>query len=345
VLLGGSTVIVSTMSPVVLFVFNRLRHTQATIDALRANYNADKTDLYIFSDGWRTFADDPLRTSEDRRKVLAVREYVHSVKGFRRVVITERPANWGLARNVVGSVTEVITSRGRVVALEDDLVTAPNFLNFVNDALDTYQFDRRVWAVTGYLYPIVIPKSYRKDVFLAHRASSLGWGTWIDRWQKADWEISDFRAFVADRAAQMRFNRGGSLTTALISSVTKKGPHTWAAKWSYNQFKHHAYTVYPVRSLVKNIGDDRTGTNDRGMANRSVSTTALDDGSWSYEIPKRIRVNRRVSRVFREFFTGPTTLRWYVKQYLIRFGWYQGLYKWLAGRRLRILRSLLKNNR
>ena len=39
-----------SLAPVVLFVYNRLEATKATIECLKENYDAEKSDLFIFSD-------------------------------------------------------------------------------------------------------------------------------------------------------------------------------------------------------------------------------------------------------------------------------------------------------
>ena len=36
---------------------------------------------------------------------------------------------------------------------------------------------------------------------------------------------------------------------------------SWAIRWAYTHFIHHAYSIYPVRSKVRSIGTDSSGTN------------------------------------------------------------------------------------
>ena len=38
-------------SPIILFLYNRLRHSQETIEALQKNDLAKESDLYVFCDG------------------------------------------------------------------------------------------------------------------------------------------------------------------------------------------------------------------------------------------------------------------------------------------------------
>lgn len=332
----------SVQAPIVVFVFNRVKHARMTIESLRDNYLASESDLYIFSDGWRTF-EDKEKTDRERKEVIEVREYLRTVNGFKTVTVTERPENWGLAGNVLASVTEVIKKHGSVIAVEDDLATSPNFLNFMNDALKTYQDNKDIWSVTGFLFPITIPAHYKHDVFLSYRASSLGWGTWIDRWEKADWEISDYESFLNSRKDQFLFNRGGNLTSALKGCMKESKYRVWAVRWSYNQFKNKAYTVFPIKSLVKNMGYDNTGTNDEAKHREMWERVTLDDGSWKYHLPKKLKVDKKVTQAFREHFTGPNDLKWYIKQYLIRFGIYKRMYNSIKHGKLKMFRWLLNS--
>ncbi len=40
-----------SLAPIVIFVYNRPWHTKQTIESLQKNLYADKSDLFIFSDG------------------------------------------------------------------------------------------------------------------------------------------------------------------------------------------------------------------------------------------------------------------------------------------------------
>src|SRR2546426_3699515 len=160
-------------APIVLFVYNRAWHTQQTVEALRRNELAEQSDLHVFSDGPRSAA--------DRQGVGEVREFIRTVGGFRSVAIVERAENLGLARSVVTGVSDVIGARGRAIVMEDDLLSAPNFLVYMNRALDLYRDHPAIFSVTGVNFPIEFPADYAHQAYLSYRASSWGGGTWEDR--------------------------------------------------------------------------------------------------------------------------------------------------------------------
>ena len=123
----------NTVSPILLFVFARPEHTKRTLDALAMNELAGESDLIVYSDA--------ARNEKEAVFVNQVREIVLNAQGFRTVTVIERQSNYGLARNIIEGVTDICKQYGRVIVLEDDLVTSPEFLTFMNDALDHYEHE------------------------------------------------------------------------------------------------------------------------------------------------------------------------------------------------------------
>ena len=155
-------------APIALFVYNRPEHTLKTIISLAQNEGASDSDLHIFSDAPKTSADEPL--------VSRVRALLKQVSGFKNVVITEQIKNLGLAQSIITGVSSLCKEYGRVIALEDDLVTSPYFLKFMNDALDYYADMPEVMHISGFRYPV---KEFEKaQTFFLHVPLCWGWATW-----------------------------------------------------------------------------------------------------------------------------------------------------------------------
>ncbi len=152
------------LAPVVLFVYNRPEHTRKTVGALQKNSLAERSKLIIYSDG--------PKSDKDAEKVKDVRKYIRSIQGFEEIEIIEREKNFGLAKSVISGVSEVIEHYGKVIVLEDDILTSQFFLEYMNNALDFYQNSKEVFSISGYCHPIIIPESYSLKIFYSHRASS-----------------------------------------------------------------------------------------------------------------------------------------------------------------------------
>ena len=158
-------------APILLFAYNRPDHLQRTLDALRANELASQSDLYVYSDAPATAAHEA--------GVAEVRRLISRIEGFRSVTVSEQPVNRGLARSIIDEVTEMVNRCGRVIVLEDDLITSPWFLTFMNEGLELYADDERVMNVQGHVLKTKIPVP---ETFFIRFANSWGWGTWKRAW-------------------------------------------------------------------------------------------------------------------------------------------------------------------
>ena len=157
-------------APIVLFVYDRPFHTKQTIEALQKNQLASLSELFIYSDDAKNYG------SQDN--VDEVREYIYKIGGFKKVTIIKREKNWGLANSIIDGVTQIVNKYGKIIVLEDDLVTSKYFLTFMNNALEFYKYEERVWHICGWNYPINFDGL--DDVFLSRLMNCWGWGTWKD---------------------------------------------------------------------------------------------------------------------------------------------------------------------
>jgi hypothetical protein len=237
-------------APVALFVYSRLEHARQTVAALQRNLLAVQTDLFIFSDA--------ARKPEAQADVQAVRDFVRTIGGFRSVTLVERECNFGLAASIRDGVTRICAERGRVIVLEDDLVTAPYFLTYMNDALDFYETDERVIAVHGYMYPVDIdlPRT-----FFLRDPGCWGWATWKRGWDLFDADGTGQLASVRSQGREAEFDLDGSYDYIdMLEGQIAGRNQSWAILWYATAFLKGKLTLYPGRSLVTNIGFDGSGT-------------------------------------------------------------------------------------
>lgn len=174
--------------------------------------------------------------------------------GFKNITIIERDKNFGLAKSIGTGVTQIINDFGSVIVLEDDLLTAQNFLNFLNDSLIQYKESESVWSISGFSFPIKYPDDYAFDNAFGVRASPWAWATWKDRWEKVDWDVADYDVFLSDTKTRKGVNRGGSDMCKMLNDQMTGEINSWAIRFCYAQFKNKSYDVLPKISKVKNIG-------------------------------------------------------------------------------------------
>ena len=235
-------------APIALFAYNRPAHVRRTVEALQANALAPESRLFVFADGARDAAVRP--------GVAETRAYLRSITGFKSITLVEREENLGLAGSIVAGVTQLAAEHGRVIVLEDDLVTSPHFLRFMNDALAMYADDDRVMHVSGGGYPIgegITDHSYFLRVPLC-----WGWGTWQRAWRHFSADLGQMTRFDADMVR--RFDFDGTYGYWRQMEQNRRGQiRTWFIFWYANLFLRNGLALFPGRSLVNNIGMDGSG--------------------------------------------------------------------------------------
>ena len=241
----------SDLAPIILFVYNRLNHTIETVNALRNNYLADKSLLYIFSDA--------PKSKKDIENVIQIRKYISAIQGFKKIIITERKTNMGLANSIIDGVGNIINEYNKAIVIEDDIVTSKYFLTFLNESLNVHIDNDKIMSISGYSFPIEIPKNYTYDVYIFYRCMSWGWATWKNRWENVDWETSSINEMVSDAKFRSEFKRGGEDLYPMLMRQLKGKINSWAIRWCLHHCKTNSACLYPVNSFVKNIGFDGSG--------------------------------------------------------------------------------------
>ncbi|HLF20183.1 MAG TPA: glycosyltransferase family 2 protein [Bacteroidota bacterium] len=242
-------------APVLLFVYNRPRHTQRTLEALRKNTLAAQTDLYIQADGARNEA--------DRAAVELVRAFLSNVEGFQTVKVIAHDQNRGLAESVIKGVTDVVDKHGRVIVVEDDLETSPYFLQYMNDGLNLYEAEENVISIHGYLYPLTTSVP---ETFFLKGADCWGWATWKRGWDLFERDGEKLLRELRSRGLEHEFDLNGSYHYAEMLKDQCAGKiDSWAIRWHASAFLKNKFTLYPGRSLVYNIGHDSSGSHSETM--------------------------------------------------------------------------------
>jgi hypothetical protein len=251
-------------TPVALFVYKRPIHLTQTLNALRNNLSSRDTDLFIFSDG--------PKGDTDRKSVESVRALIENVEGFKSVTVVAREHNIGLANSIISGVTSILQRYSTVIVLEDDLVPSQYFLKYMNDALQLYKDDEQVISIHGYCYPV---KSKMPDTFFLRGADCWGWATWQRGWNLFEQDGKKLLREIYARKLQNEFNMGGAYPyTKMLMDQVNDRIDSWAIRWHATAFLHDRFTLYPGKSLIQNIGMDRSGTHSGPM---KIFDVVVDD--------------------------------------------------------------------
>ncbi|MDR0333485.1 MAG: glycosyltransferase [Dysgonamonadaceae bacterium] len=276
------------LAPIILFTYNRPAHTRQTLEALLNNKLCAESELFIFSDGYKN--------DSDKNDVLEVREIIRSIDGFKHVHLFENEKNIGLAQNVINGVSQVVNEYGKVIVLEDDLLTSPYFLIFMNEALEKFANEEQIGHIQGYCFSLPnLP-----DAFLIKWTGSWGWATWKRAWQKFNPDGQQLLNELKQRKLTKTFDFNGNYPfTRMLQRQINGENNSWAIRWNASLFLNDMLSVNAGKSLVKNIGFDGSGIHS---GKEDIWATKLYDEKLNIDVISEICENENARKTFEGYY-------------------------------------------
>jgi GNT-I family len=270
----------SKLAPVVIFAYRRPGHLRNTLDCLMRCEGFRDSPVLVYCDG--------PRNDSERDTVMATRKLAREMLGDRAEYHFSE-VNLGLSRSVITGVTEAVNRFGRAIVVEDDLELSPDFLSFMNRALDRYADEERVFQVSGYQFDVPEFENMASALFLPF-AASWGWATWKRAWDRFDPVAAGWETICTDKNLRQYFNLDGTYDYATMLVRQMAGLRdSWAVRWYWTVFKAGGVVLFPPVSLVRNAGFDGSGTHGQGLL-RNFSTGALVTHS-DITLPDTVRVD------------------------------------------------------
>lgn len=256
----------SELSPIAIFAYRRVEHLAKTLDALEQCPEFSDSPVFLFSDG--------PKHSDAAEDVIAVRAFIRS-RLRPNMTLVEAPANKGLATSISSAVTGLCDEFGRVIVIEDDLLVSPCTLAWFNAGLQRYENCSQVFQISAHQF--VVPEFASRDAGLfLHLTTSWGWATWKRAWDQYDPQVRGWERLRVDPMLRRRFDVGGYPYFDMLSRQMTGQIDSWAIRWWWSVFQANGISLYPPRSLVTNIGFDKTATHLRfaWIRRRAVTATA-----------------------------------------------------------------------
>ena len=280
------------LAPIGISTYIRLGHLKKTVSALQKNVLASSSELFLFSDAARP---------GHEMQVNAVRNYLRTIDGFKKIQIVERENNDRLANNR-GGMRMLLDRFDKMIFMEEDVLTTPGFLTFLNQGLDEYEANPRIFSISGYCPPIKIPRNFQNDMFLLRRFNGWGFGIWKDRYDNNRYVTpEEYEQFAADNKMVKKFTQAGGADMMLMLKAEAYGEmDAWDVKAMYTQFLKEQYTVYPTGSLTLNIGHDGTGIH----CGETDKFSVVLSNKTAFLFPDEPTVDPRIVRANRIFRDG-----------------------------------------
>lgn len=240
-----------TLAPIVLFVYNRPKHTRQVLEELARNELANLSTLYIYADGPKKDASPTqIEAIQETRKVIRENQWCGQVK------IQENDQNSGLSKSIIQGVTEVINLTGRVIVLEDDILTSPYFLRYMNDALELFQHRMDIGSVNGFAVDFSKNEGF-PPYFLLESSDCWGWATWKSRWDAYTPNALLLKNTLIEQNKLGIFEYGGHME--ILNGQINGVFDTWDVQWHAVNVLQNRKGIYANVSFVDNIGQDGSG--------------------------------------------------------------------------------------
>lgn len=301
------------LAPIVVFTYCRKKNTVETITSLLGNDEAAYTDLIVYSDA--------PKNDKAIDKVTETRNYLQSINGFKSIRIIEREQNFGLAKNIMTGVTDVVNEYGRAIILEDDMTVSKYFLRYMNDGLERYKDNPQVASIHGYIYPTEM-NSNLPETFFIKGADCWGWATWKRAW---DCFTPDARYLYNEikkknLIKEFEFDYSYGYYTMLKRQINGKA-NSWAVCWYASAFIKNMLTLYPNQPMVILNGLDGEGSTHGENENQQKYATVLrQQPIESFPTGDNVVENKMGRRCFKRFFLKDLTLHNKLAYFLRCFG-------------------------
>ena len=256
-------------APIVIPTLNRYKHFKACLESLEKCKYAEHTDVYVsldyppsdkYKEGWQKISE----YLTDKEKT----------NGFKSLTVIRQTKNLGVSypSNYTFLKNLVLKKYDRYISTEDDNVFSYRFLEYMNLCLDKYEGDDSVYAVTGYLTPIEMPK-VQASVAKLQEMSAWGCGFWKKKLLSRQDTLHLLDAMLADKKLRRHFTkRRPSIYAGLMHMKSNNVIWGDCFNTAYEYYSDK-YCVYPTVSLVQNHGWDGSGTHGgvvKGFSNQMV---------------------------------------------------------------------------
>jgi glycosyltransferase involved in cell wall biosynthesis len=276
-------------APIILFTYKRLDTLQRCIASLQKCPESQDSNLIIVCDFGATEA--------DIEKVNTVRQFLPTITGFKEIEIIERDKNYGVDYNIINGIQLMAARYEQFIVVEDDLVVEPGFLRFLNFSLDFYKKNTEVLSVTGFSFVDKAPEDYPYSGYFAKRTCPWGWATWSDKIREVNWEIEDKNAFLNSKKVQKDFNEWGSDRSRMLANTMQGTVRAWDIRLDYHQFLYGLCTLYPIATLVQNIGFGSEDASNTFGYNRFKTKLKTNDTD-AIVLPATVLFNKVISKNF-----------------------------------------------
>lgn len=234
-------------TPVLFVTFVRPDYARQTWEGIKAT--KPKT-LYFYSNKGRAEKEGEVERNNE------IRSYINEIDWDCDLHIFFREECVNVYDSLRGAIDWLFDNEERGIILEEDCVPTKAFFSFVDQMIEKFKEDKRVWCISGDNIIKQNPSGY--DYMFFHLHAMYGWASWRDRWRMVNWDHLYIKETI-DEHIYYRLFKTKEQAKAKEKALSNMEDMLYRTKcWDYIfglcMDQYHALTVQPKEHLVKNIG-------------------------------------------------------------------------------------------
>lgn len=235
-------------APVIIPTLNRYEHFKRCVGSLAACTRSNETELIVGL--------DYPPTEKYQEGYMKIIDYLDSVKSFLKITIIKHQHNLGAIGNIEYLIKYVTDRYDAYIFSEDDNEFSPNFLEYMNNGLEKYKHDMRVYSICGYNYPVNM-EEYTKNIFAFHGCSAWGIGRWTHKFPNIT--LSDIQKMAYNPINILKvLIKAPDIFITLIMMLKRKEFFGDTSHVFYSVINNKV-SIFPTISKVRNWGHDGSG--------------------------------------------------------------------------------------
>lgn len=288
------------LAPVFIGTLNRASHFQKCVESLKKSSLARETHLYIG-------LDHPLK-DEHWKGYGEIVDYLESLDGFQDLTVIKRDKNLGAVSNFLYGQEQVLNHYDRLIITEDDNCFSPNFLSYMNQGLDVFAEEKKVFGICGHNYPVSLTEKYNGNHYAWQGCSVWGLGVWRDRYRSFNCSRTDFIAALKNPLKVVQAYRiAPHYVSSMLAKLQGKGEFDPFSDAAINLHlrENGQYCVFPTLSKVRNFGHDGSGLRSGVIHGESPFATQPIDSSEAFDFvchEERFFGNPAINRALFQYF-------------------------------------------
>jgi hypothetical protein len=260
---------------------------------------------------------DAPKTKDDEVQIELIRSYIDSIHGFKKVYAINRETNVGSFFSVNLAIDYIFEKSDRLIFIEDDNIVSSNFLAYINDCLEIFKNNHKIFSVCGYNYPINIPASYNKEIYFWPGYSGWGVGLWKEKWSEIDWSKDYAIKFLRNPVNLLKSSKIAGHYNYHFLNYVNNNHLAGDVAICLNLVSKNMYSVFPSKSKVRNMGTD--GSGEHGVQVKDYSLQFIDNRTYAGQIDEEIMSEKVINSLLRYHFKIGLKSHYFLIKSIIRF--------------------------